>query len=48
MGALSRPKFFDKHPRPFTVYGDYDASASKPVDPTRLQLHEHVALAPVS
>ena len=38
MGALSRPTFFDKYPRPFAVFGDYDTSKSRPSEPTRLQL----------
>jgi hypothetical protein len=38
VSVLSRPKFLDKHARPHVVFGDYDLSAKKPTDPTRLQL----------
>jgi hypothetical protein len=38
VGALSRTRFFDLHPRPYVVFGDYDASKPKPMKPARLQL----------
>jgi hypothetical protein len=35
---MKQERFFDLHPRPHAVFGDYDPAKPQPKNPTRLQL----------